>query len=124
MLGKILFRILLAGISAVAFAYFTNLISPNDKGVAGGNDYRNRRDSDYRYERRRQWEQERFERREELRRHQDGERSRYGDSESLRRHHRQEWGDLRRQREEEWSEMNERRRSARDANYRNNNYSQ
>jgi hypothetical protein len=116
MLGKIFFRIFLAGISAVAFAYFTNLISSSDVNFSNGNDYRNRGDSQSRYERRRQWEQDRFEKHEALRRHQESERKRYGDSENLRRHQRQEWVDLRRQRREQWRERNERRRSGRDDN--------
>jgi len=111
MLGKIVFRIFLAGVSAVAFAYFTNLISSSDFAI--GTDNRYRRDSENRYERRRQWEQERFEKREELRRHQYAERDRYGDTESVRRHQRQEWENLRRQRYVEGREMNERRRSGR-----------
>jgi hypothetical protein len=114
MLGKILFRIFLAGFSAVAFAYFTNLISSSDYSFSGGSDWRNRSDSGSRYERRRQWEQERFERQEGLRRHQEEERKRYGDSEILRRHQRRERDDLRR---EQWRQRHERRRAGRDDNY-------
>ena len=122
MLGKIVFRIFLAGVSAVAFAYFTNLISSSDIGLSGGGDNQYRRDSADHYERRRQLEQERFERREELRRHQYAERDRYGDTESVRRHQRQEWENLRRQRRDE-REMNDRRRSGRNPNYRDIEYS-
>lgn len=117
MLGKIFFRIFLAGISAIAFAYFTNLISSSDFSFTSDNEYRNRSDSESRYERRRQWEQERFEKQDALRRHQEEERKRYGDSEILRRHQRREWEDLRRERREQWRERKERRRAGRNDNY-------